>query len=41
MEGGALALDAATSDALQKLLDDPATTASALPIVGKWDKGAH
>ena len=39
MEGGTLALDAATSDALEKLIDDPATTAAALPIVAKWDKG--
>ena len=38
MEGGAIALDAATTQALQKLLDDPATTAAALPIVAKWDK---
>ena len=38
MEGGAHRLDAATTPALQKLLDDPATTAAALPIVAKWDK---
>ena len=40
MEGGAIALDldAETTQALQKLLDDPATTAAALPIVAKWDK---
>ena len=38
MEGGSLALDAPTSGALQKLLDDPATTAAALPIAAKWDK---
>ena len=38
MEGGSLALDATTTSALQKLLDDPATTAAALPIVAKWDK---
>jgi putative membrane-bound dehydrogenase-like protein len=38
MEGGTLALDAATTQALQKLLDDPATTAVALPLVAKWDK---
>ena len=38
MEGGALALNAETTQALQKLLDDPATTAAALPIVAKWDK---
>ena len=31
-------MDAATTAALQKLLDDPATTAAALPIVAKWDK---
>ena len=30
--------DAETTQALQKLLDDPATTAAALPIVAKWDK---
>jgi uncharacterized protein len=38
MEGGALAMDPSTTEALQKLLDDPATTAVALPIVAKWDK---
>ena len=40
MEAGATALDlnAETTQALQKLLDDPATTAAALPIVAKWDK---
>ena len=38
MEGGTIAMDAATTAALQKLLDDPATTAAALPIVAKWDK---
>jgi putative membrane-bound dehydrogenase-like protein len=38
MEGGAIALDASTTQALQKLLDDPATTAVALPIVARWDK---
>ena len=38
MEGGAIALDPATTQALQKLLDDPATSAAALPIVAKWDK---
>ena len=38
MEGGSLALDATTTSALQKLLDDPATTAATLPIVAKWDK---
>jgi putative membrane-bound dehydrogenase-like protein len=39
MEGGATALnlDAETTQALQKLLDDPATTAAALSIVAKWD----
>jgi putative heme-binding domain-containing protein len=31
-------MDASTSAALQKLLDDPATTAAVLPIVAKWDK---
>ena len=39
MEGGTINMDAATTAALQKLLDDPATTAAALPIVAKWDKG--
>ena len=38
MTGGAIAMDAATTAALQKLLDDPATSAAALPIVAKWDK---
>ena len=38
MEGGTISLDTATTQALQTLLDDPATTASALPIVAKWDK---
>ena len=38
MEGGSIAMDAATTAALQKLLDDPATSAAALPIVAKWDK---
>jgi putative heme-binding domain-containing protein len=38
MEGGAIALNSDTTQALQKLLDDPATTAAALPIVAKWDK---
>jgi putative membrane-bound dehydrogenase-like protein len=38
MEGGAVTMDAATTAALQKLLDDPATTAAALPVVAKWDK---
>jgi putative membrane-bound dehydrogenase-like protein len=38
MEGGAISLDATTMQALEKLLDDPATTAAALPIVAKWDK---
>ena len=37
-KAGAVALDAQTTQALQKLLDDPATTAAALPIVAKWDK---
>ena len=36
--GGTIAMDAAAATALQKLLDDPATTAAALPIVAKWDK---
>ena len=39
MEGGTINMDAATTAALQKLLDDPATTAAVLPIVAKWDKG--
>jgi uncharacterized protein len=38
MSGGATALDAAATAALQKLLDDPATTAAALPIVARVDK---
>ena len=38
MEGGAISVDPATLQALEKLLDDPATTAAALPIVAKWDK---
>jgi uncharacterized protein len=38
MEGGSIAMDAATTQSLQKLLDDPATTAAALPVVGRWDK---
>ncbi len=38
MDVGTIAMDAATAAALQKLLDDPATTAAALPIVAKWDK---
>ena len=38
MEGGTVNMDAPTMQALQKLLDDPATTAAALPIVAKWDK---
>jgi hypothetical protein len=37
MEGGVINVDASTVPALQKLLDDPATTAGALPIVAKWD----
>jgi uncharacterized protein len=38
MEGGAIALDGATTQALQKLLDDPATSGAVLPVVAKWDK---
>jgi hypothetical protein len=38
MEGGTITMDAATTQALEKLLDDPSTTAAALPIVAKWDK---
>lgn len=34
---GTLAMDAAVTKAVQALLDDPATTAAALPIVAKWD----
>jgi hypothetical protein len=41
MEGGALALDAVTSDALQKLLDDPADDCVGAADRGKWDNGAH
>ncbi len=36
---GALAMDGATTKAVQALLNDPATTAIALPIVAKWDAG--
>ena len=35
---GTLALDAKTTQALRTLVDDPATTAAALPIVARWDK---
>jgi uncharacterized protein len=38
MDAGVIAMDAATSAALQKLLDDPAITAAALPIAAKSDK---
>jgi putative membrane-bound dehydrogenase-like protein len=38
MEGGAIAMDAATTAALQKLLEDPDTRAGALPVVARWDK---
>ena len=38
MEGGTIALGAATTPALQKLLADPATTAAVLPVVARWDK---
>jgi putative heme-binding domain-containing protein len=37
-EGGPVAADAETMQALQTLLDDPATRAAALPIVARWDK---
>jgi uncharacterized protein len=37
-EAGPVAADAETMQALQTLLDDPATRAAALPIVAKWDK---
>jgi putative membrane-bound dehydrogenase-like protein len=39
MEAGTIALDGETTQALQRLLDDPATRAAALPIVARWDKG--
>ena len=39
METGTIALDGETTQALQRLLDDPATRAAALPIVARWDKG--
>ncbi|MEO7273369.1 MAG: ThuA domain-containing protein, partial [Vicinamibacterales bacterium] len=38
MEGGAVALDARTTTALQKLLDDPSTRSSAVPVAARWDK---
>ena len=38
MKDGTLALDAAVTEALHKLLDDPLTAAAALPIVARWDK---
>jgi putative membrane-bound dehydrogenase-like protein len=38
MQGGAIAMDASTTQALQKLLADPGTSAAVLPIVAKWDK---
>jgi putative membrane-bound dehydrogenase-like protein len=38
MEGGAVAMDAPTTAALQKLLDDPGTRAVTLPVVARWDK---
>ena len=38
MDGGAIALDASTTHALQQLLEDPATTAAAVPIVARSDK---
>ncbi len=34
---GTLGMDAATTKAVQTLLDDPATSAVTLPIVAKWD----
>ena len=37
MEGGSITMDATTTAALQKLLDDPATTAAVLPVVARWD----
>jgi putative heme-binding domain-containing protein len=39
MEGGTLTLDAATTKALQQLLDDPATAPAAVAIVAKWNTG--
>ena len=38
MEGGAIALDAPTTAALQTLLDDPETRAAAVAVVAQWDK---
>ncbi|HET7220921.1 MAG TPA: PVC-type heme-binding CxxCH protein [Vicinamibacterales bacterium] len=35
---GTLTLNATTTPALRALLDNPATTAAALPIVARWDK---
>jgi putative membrane-bound dehydrogenase-like protein len=37
MPEGTIAMDAQTTAALQKLLDDPATVVAALPIAAKWD----
>ena len=38
MEGGTVAMNATTTAALQTLLDDPLTSAAALPIVARSDK---
>jgi putative heme-binding domain-containing protein len=38
MEGGTIRMDAPTTAALRKLIDDPATTAAALPVAARWDK---
>lgn len=38
MEGGTIGGGSETTEALRKLLEDPSTTAAALPIVAKWDK---
>lgn len=38
MQAGDLTMDAATIAAVRTLLEDPATTAAALPLVGRWDK---
>jgi uncharacterized protein len=34
---GSLSMDAATTDAVRMLLENPATTAATLPIVARWD----
>ncbi|MGH9158824.1 MAG: ThuA domain-containing protein, partial [Vicinamibacteraceae bacterium] len=35
---GSVTLDATTTQALQKLLEDPVTSAATLPVIAKWDK---